>query len=172
MQFMRYFWICSSLYFGTCRYQELYIWKKKLNKFCKLPFLFKFFCFSFKIRFSLVLLSSLLSYLLWNSKNILVKFKNFLPQNHRANFNQSWHKASLGENSSLFKWCATPFPRGDNYEIAKILGQNLQNFYWTAVLISTKLGQSILCWFGISPFPRGDNYEIAKIHWRNLNLLF
>ena len=32
------------------------------------------------------------------------KFKNLL-QNQRANFNQSWHNASLGEkDSSLFKW--------------------------------------------------------------------
>ena len=43
-------------------------------------------------------------------------------QNHGANFNQTWHKASLGEGNQVFSnmW-AHPFPRGDNYKIAKIL---------------------------------------------------
>ena len=52
-----------------------------------------------------------------------VNFSHFhlLLQNHWANFNQTCHKASLGEgDSSLFKWRARPFPRGDNYEIVKI----------------------------------------------------
>ena len=57
---------------------------------------------------------------------VIVNISHFhLLQNHRANFNQTWHKASLGDgDSSLFKWRATPFPRGDNYEIAKIHWQN------------------------------------------------
>ena len=44
-----------------------------------------------------------------------VNFSHFqLPlQNHWANFNQTWHNASLdGRNSSLFKWRATPFSKG------------------------------------------------------------
>ena len=44
-----------------------------------------------------------------------VNFSHFhlLLQNHWANFNQTWHKVSLGEgDSSLFKWRATPFPKG------------------------------------------------------------
>ena len=45
------------------------------------------------------------------AKNILTNFKNLLLQNHWANFNQSWHKAF---DSSLFKWRAPNFPRGDN----------------------------------------------------------
>ena len=43
-----------------------------------------------------------------------VNFSNFhlLLQNHWANFNQTWHKVSLGEgDSSLFKWRATSFPK-------------------------------------------------------------
>ena len=41
------------------------------------------------------------------------KFKNFLLQNHWANFNQTYHKASLDEeDSSLFKWRAPPFSKG------------------------------------------------------------
>ena len=38
------------------------------------------------------------------AKNTLTKLKNLLLQNHWANFNQTWPKASLGEgDSSLFK---------------------------------------------------------------------
>jgi hypothetical protein len=29
-------------------------------------------------------------------------FKNFLFQNHRANFNQTWHKSSFGERGFNF----------------------------------------------------------------------
>jgi hypothetical protein len=33
-----------------------------------------------------------------------IEKKNLLLQNHQANFNQTWYKASLGEgNSKLFK---------------------------------------------------------------------
>ena len=49
-----------------------------------------------------------------NTKKTLPKSKNLLLQNQRANFNQTWHKASLGwENSSLFKWRTTPFSEGE-----------------------------------------------------------
>ena len=38
-------------------------------------------------------------------------------------FNQTWHKVSLGEgNSSLFKWRALPFLGGDNNEILLTTG--------------------------------------------------
>ena len=41
---------------------------------------------------------------LQNRENTLIKFKNLLLQNHWANFNQTWHKAFLGEGgSSLLK---------------------------------------------------------------------
>ena len=46
---------------------------------------------------------------------VVVNFSHFhlLLQNHWAEFNQTWHKASLGEgNSSLFKWRAPPFSKG------------------------------------------------------------
>ena len=46
---------------------------------------------------------------------VVVNFSHFhlLLQNHWANFNQTWHKASLGEgNSSLFKLRAPPFSKG------------------------------------------------------------
>ena len=44
-----------------------------------------------------------------------VNFSPFhlLLQNHWANFNQTWHKASLRDGgSSLFKWRAPPFSKG------------------------------------------------------------
>ena len=110
---------------------------------------------------------------------VIVNFSHFHPllQNHRANFNQTWHKASLGEgNSSLFKEGPRPFPRGDNYEIVKIHWRNLKIFFSrTTEPISTKLGTKHPWVKGIQvcsnegprPFTRGDNYEIVIIHWRN-----
>ena len=44
-----------------------------------------------------------------------VNFSHFhlLLQNHWVNFNQSWHKASLGKGDlSLFKWRALSFSKG------------------------------------------------------------
>ena len=39
--------------------------------------------------------------------------KHLIFQNHSANFNQTWHKASFGEgDSSLFEWRATSFSKG------------------------------------------------------------
>ena len=37
----------------------------------------------------------------WGDENKLTKFNNLL-HNHWANFNQIWHKASLGEGDSRF----------------------------------------------------------------------
>jgi hypothetical protein len=48
-------------------------------------------------------------------------FKNLLLQNQWANFNQTWHKSSLGEEIQV---CSNegdrPSPRGDNSETVKI----------------------------------------------------
>ena len=35
-----------------------------------------------------------------NSETMLTKFKNL--QNHWGNFNKTWHKASLGDEDSIF----------------------------------------------------------------------
>jgi hypothetical protein len=43
-----------------------------------------------------------------NHKNGMGSFKNLLLQNHWANFNQTWHKSSLGED----KWRGLPFSKG------------------------------------------------------------
>ena len=73
----------------------------------------------------------------------VLKFSHFhlLLQNHGAIFHQTWHKASSFEdNSLLFKSRARLFPRGENYEIAKIHRHNLTIFFPRTIgLISTKL---------------------------------
>ena len=48
------------------------------------------------------------------SVRLSVNFSHFhlLLQNHWTNFNQTWHKAFLGEgDSSLFKWSAPPISK-------------------------------------------------------------
>ena len=101
-----------------------------------------------------------------------VNFPHFhlLLQNHWVNFNQTWHKASLGEgDSSLF------YRRAFYCEVVKI--------HWrTTGLISTShpLKHPWMKEIQISlnggpyPFSRGDNYnKIVKIHiiiFKNLHL--
>jgi hypothetical protein len=54
-----------------------------------------------------------------NYKNVRLGWG--LLQNHLANFNQTWHKSSLGEGIQV---CSNegdcPSPRGDNSETVKI----------------------------------------------------
>ena len=65
-----------------------------------------------------------------------------------------------------------PFPRGDNYEIAKIHLRNLKIFSKTTGPISTKLGtmhpwvkgRKVCSNEGSRPFSRADNYKKMKIH--------
>ena len=54
-------------------------------------------------------------------RNYIDEFENLLLlQNHWVNFDQTWHKASLGgADFSLFKWRATPFSRIDYNELAR-----------------------------------------------------
>ena len=97
---------------------------------------------------------------------IFSHFQLFI-QNHWANFNQTWHKASLGEGYlSLNKWRARPFRRGDNYEIAKIHWRILKIvFSRTTEPISAKFamkhpwvkGIQVYSNEGPHLFPRGDN---------------
>jgi hypothetical protein len=48
----------------------------------------------------------------WRLSVRLLHFQ-LLLQNRWANFNQSWHKSSLGkEDSELYKWRTPPFPKG------------------------------------------------------------
>ena len=79
---------------------------------------------------------------------VVVNFSYFhlLLQNHWANFNQTWHKASLGEgNSSFSNEGPCPFSRGDNYEMAKIHWHISKIFSSTNTgPISTKFGTNHL----------------------------
>ena len=55
------------------------------------------------------------SSLLSSTFHIVINFSHFhhLLQNHWVNFNQTWHKASLGKgDSSLFKWRTSSFSKG------------------------------------------------------------
>ena len=82
-----------------------------------------------------------------------VNFSHFhlLLQNHWAHFNQNWHNASLGEADSFSSnEGPQPFPKGDNYEIAKIHWRNFKKIFFSRSTgpISTKLGTYILGWRG------------------------
>ena len=74
-----------------------------------------------------------------------VNFPHFrlILQNHWFNFNQTWHKTSLGNwNSSLFKWKATfVLHMGtQKWKSEHIIWRHLKIFYRTTELISIKLG--------------------------------
>ena len=111
-----------------------------------------------------------------------MKLKNLLLQNHWAHFNQTWHKASLGEgDSSLFKWKVQPFSKGIINEIAKIHWLIWKIiFSRTTVPISTKLDTKHPWVKGIQvcsnerfrPLSKGIINEIAKIHWLIWKIFF
>ena len=93
-----------------------------------------------------------------------MKFKHFLLQNHSANFNQTWQKASLDEgNSSLTNEYPSRFPRGDNYEISKIHFPSLKIVFWGNIWsIWTKLGTKHPCVKGTQGFSNKDFPIIKK----------
>ena len=91
-------------------------------------------------------------------------------------FNQTWHKASLGDGDWRFvQMKGHVIPRKNISEIAKTHWWNLKIFSATLRNCHGNLAQSILRWWGfkflkwmVPPFPRGYNYEIEKMHWQNL----
>ena len=105
-----------------------------------------------------------------------------LLQNHLANFNQTCHKASVGEgDSSLFKWRVTPFSRGRQYWKCKIILKIFKNLllqnrlaYLNQTWHKASLGRGIqVCTNeGPRPFPRDDNSENIKLYWKYLNIFF
>ena len=117
------------------------------------------------------------------SIRLSVNFSHFhlLLQNHWANFNQTWHKASLGEgNSSLFKRRALPFSKGRYLRNIKntltkfknlLLQNHWANFPHIVTMHPWVKGIQVCSNEGPRPFPRGDDYKLAKIHWRNLKIV-
>ena len=104
---------------------------------------------------------------------VVVNFSHFhlLLQNHWANFNQTWHKASLGAgDSSLFKWRVSPFSKErllQNWKhIIKFLKSSSPEPLGQFQPNLAKMGIQVCSNEGLCPFPRGDNYKIAKIHWQ------
>ena len=91
-----------------------------------------------------------------------------LLQTQYANFNQTWHKASLGSNRANEE--QHPFLRGDDNEYRKhinkvwnLLKNHMANFNQTWHKASFGDRDSIFLIGRPCPFPRGDNYEIGKI---------
>ena len=88
----------------------------------------------------------------WPSGRLAVNFSQFnlLLQKHFANFNKTWHKASLGEEDSiLFKWRVKPF--SCLFSLTK--SQNtLRKFSSPEPLcqFQPSLAQSILGWRGFN----------------------
>ena len=74
---------------------------------------------------------------------------HLLPQNHWANFSQTWHRASLSKGDwSFSNEGPHHFPREDDYKIAKYIDEIIKIFSRTIGSISTNLTQSMLWWWG------------------------
>jgi glucuronate isomerase len=112
----------------------------------------------------------------------VLSFKNLLPQNNWANFNQTWHKSSLEEgDSSLFKRLGLSFSKGgDNSKRVKntlkilknLLLQNQQaKFNQTLYKLSLSERNSSSN-KGPGPFQGGDNHKNVKMGWCHLKIFF
>ena len=87
-----------------------------------------------------------------------------LLKNHWANFNQTWHKAFLGErDSSLFNWRAPPFSEGRLLQNSKntltklknlLLQNHLSNFNQTCNNASLDEGHSSSVKWKATPFSK------------------
>ena len=110
-----------------------------------------------------------------------VNFSHFhlLLHNPQANFNQTWQKHLWikGIQVFFFKWSATPFFKGNNYEIANIHRQNFKNFFYrTTRLISIEFGTQhslmIFKWRA-KPFSKGRTLRNSEnIQRRNSSIFF
>ena len=93
---------------------ELYIYIHHV-KFLKNIFTFVKCNKKHPINFSLISCTGLKAQVNFSDRLSSVNISQFHPllQNHWANFNQSWHKASLGKgNLIMFKWRSMPFLKG------------------------------------------------------------
>ena len=130
--------------FSDFKVKQRFYYKNELQVFlCHLSWKLKW-AFLITWRSSCVRLSSV---------RLSINFSHFhlLLKNQWANFNQTSLKASFGNgDSSFLNERSRPFSRGYIYQIAKIHWQNLKIFFSrTTKPISTKLGTSILWWWGL-----------------------
>ena len=101
--------------------------------------------------------------------NTLTKFKNLYFQNLWANFNQMWHKASLGEDNLIYSNAGSRlFPRRDKNEISKICWRNLKIFISRTTGLILPFAQSIIVWRGFKfykylPFNSQKGYDIFSL---------
>ena len=101
-----------------------------------------------------------------NSERVKINwttFKNFLLQNHWANFNKTWHKASMGEDESSFysNEESNPSQRGDNCKKVKIHYWKLFKVFFsrTTGTFSTKLDTKRriqFCNMKVQPILKGE----------------
>ena len=106
-----------------------------------------------------------------------IKKLYILLQNRWVSFNQTKHKASLGEgDSSSFNRMATHFSKKEMITIAKIHWRKKIFFALNLFQLDTDhpwvKGIPLCSNKRPHPFPTGDNDEIEKIHWRNLKVSF
>ena len=110
--------------------------------------------------------------------DVVVNFLNFylLLQNHWANFNQTWHKASSGEGDSscLNEGSRGPFPRGHNYEIWKNFDEIKKKLSSrTTGQFQPNLAQCILGWRGFKFVQMKDSAlfqgEIITKWWKYID---
>ena len=174
---------CKALYYFLCAYEEKmlkiplcmfsqhFLAEQSIKCYTFLLHIFSSPELKAQVSFSDHLLSGVcLSLCLSVCK--LFTFSTSSPD-HWANFNQTWHKASLGEGDlSLFKFQSLnkgprPFPRGDNYEIGKVhqCWRNLEIvFSRTTGPISTKLGTKHPLVKGTQGFPI-RTIQVSKRRW-------
>ena len=110
-------------------------------------------------------------------RNSLTNFKNLLLKNHRANFYQTWHKASLGDGDSSFFFFQMKglalFQRDILEKLRKYVDQFLlknhrANFNQTWLKTFMGDGDSTFLSEGSRPFPRGGNSKNTLTNFKNL----
>ena len=158
---------CMFIQFVTCKHTRIEVYLTALSLFSSPAELKALVSFLIAFRSSSVRLSV--------SVRPSVNFSYFrlLLKNHYANFNQTWHKASLGEgDSSLFKWRAPPFSKGRNSEntltkLKNLLLNHWANFNQTWHKASLGEWDSIL--FKEEPFNshKDNNGFFSSLKWYN-----
>ena len=98
------------------------------------------------------------------SVSVNFSYFRFLLMNHWTNFNQTCHKAVLGEgDSSLFKWRAPPFSKGRYLWYSENTLMKFKNlFSRTTGPISTKLGTKHYWVKGTQGFVNKDQSILKK----------